>query len=165
MEFINGIGSWNWTDITTWLKNFVVGGGLLVALKYAVPFFKNSNKPVLNQLGALGEKIIQVEQTYQDLKAENATLKTATFAMLGYIEASAQVNLTSKTLTPEQKASFLAWLETVKPLLHPELVAQAQEAVADSVVTAQEVTAIAERAPRVAEVLLKPLSQIGGGAS
>jgi hypothetical protein len=164
IEFINGIGTWDWTTIVEWAKNFVLSGSAIVAIKYALPFFKNSNRPILAQLAVLGEKIVAAEQTYQDLKAENATLKQGLFAVLGYMETSAQVNLTSKTLTAEQKATFLSWLEVVKPLLHPEVVAEAQEAVADGVVTAEEVASIAEKVPRVAEVLLTPLNSIGGVA-
>jgi len=164
LEFINGIGGWDWLKITEWLKNFVVGGGMIAVIRYGIPLLRNSNKPVLAQLAVLGEKFLAMQQAYQELKAENATLKQGVFATLGYIETSAQVNLTSKTLTADQKANFLVWLESVKSLLHPDVVAEAQQAVADGVITAEEVASIAEKVPRVAEVLLTPLNSIGGVA-
>lgn len=165
MEFVNSVPNWNWTDITTNLKNFLVGGGIVTALKFGIPFFKNSNKPLLVKLGLLTEKILTLSEEVKTIHDENGTLKTALNYVLDYVEVSANVNLSSRTLTVEQKAAFDNWVTTYRTNFGQNVaVEKVAEIVSDGVITKEEVVELGSNAPVVEKVLGTPLSQIFGGS-
>ena len=64
-NIIDLIGSWNWVDISTQIKNWVLSGSGLVVLglfvKTVIPLLRNSNKPILAKIAVLTDKIQSME--------------------------------------------------------------------------------------------------------
>lgn len=165
MEFLNNIPNWNWDSIIANVKNFVVGGGMVVAVKYAIPFFKNSNKPVLTKLASVTETVLAYGEELKTLHTENATLKTALDMTIGYLETSAQINLSSRTLTTEQKALYDAWITRYKADFGTNAtVEKVEQIMADNTITREEVVELGNNVPVIERVLGTPIQDLMGGS-
>ena len=149
------IGTWDWETIKNW---FVTGGGALavgVFIKYGVPFFKNSNKPILRELGTQAETIVNLVQEIKDLRLENKTIKEGIKSTVQYLEVSADVNLSSKVLSANQKEKFTTALNTLKAFdstFANEAVLKVEKIIEDNVITADEAIELAETNEKVKEV-------------
>lgn len=178
-EFLNGISEalqyalqWvstqDYEKILNIIKDFSLtalgGGGIWAVFKWIIPLLRNSNKPVLNELANAVALIDGLKTELDALKQREASIETATLSMLTYLETSANVNLTSKTLSPEQKAQYQKWIDFVKTLNITEATQTAikvEEKIADGVLTAQEVIEVARDIKTVDELLLTPITKIG----
>lgn len=130
------ISSWNWVDISTQIKNWVLSAsGLTVValfIKVAIPFFRNSNKPILKKIAVLSDKVESMEKADQNIGN----------ILTEWIGLQSDVNATSRTLTPEQKEAFVQLSYRMKLASNPETIAageKIQEIVEDGVVTIDEV--------------------------
>ena len=144
-EWFVTIGNMNWVDISTQIKNWALTGGGAVAIgyliKYGVPFFKNSNKPILQQLG------VQLEITDKLLKKIDlleTSQQTVGNVLTDWIGLQSEVNVVSKTLTDEQKQKFVALAEKMKLVGLTAQASKIEEIVKDNVVTATEVKELVE---------------------
>ncbi|MCK9576877.1 MAG: hypothetical protein WC143_08645 [Eubacteriales bacterium] len=162
-ELWQNIGTWNWEAI----KNWVLSGSALTLLgvfaKYVIPILKNSNKPILKTLGEYGEKIVDLSSEIKALRLENKTLKDGTKAVIEYLEVSADVNLSSKVLTAEQKQGFTTALNALKIIdneFAKETVAKVEEIIEDGVITADEVIELAETNQQVETVFGTKISDL-----
>jgi hypothetical protein len=168
MQFMTTIGEADWLAILEVVKNLAVGGGtgglVYAVFRYVLPLLKNSNKPILAEIAAQGLIIVTLIDEIKQLKEENATIKQVGIHTLHYLETSANVNLTSKTLSPEQKASYLQWIAFAKTLNITEATKVAEEieqAIADDKLTVEEAITISQNIKAVNDLVLTPLSQIG----
>ena len=165
--FFEQVGDWNWTAIWNWIKGLSVSGsmlgGLAILIKTIVPMLKNSNKILLNKIGALGDTLATTLTKIDELHLENKTLREGVLGVVDYLETSANINISSRTLTQEQKEKFAivaTVLKQVKVPLVESFVAKVEQAVADNVITKEEVLDIVDDIPRVEEVLGKKISDI-----
>jgi len=141
-EWFNGIENWDWVTITTQAKNWLVGGGMatLVGLtvKYGLPFLKNSNKPLLEQFAVQAEIITALQNKIVSMDESQKTVGN----VLGeWIGLQADVNATSRTLTAEQKQTFVDVASKMRLVNNTQITAAANEIdkiVEDNVVTAEE---------------------------
>lgn len=178
-EFLNGISEalqyalqWistqDYEKILTIIKDFSLtalgGGGIWAVFKWIIPLLRNSNKPVLTELANAVALIDGLKTELDKLKQEEANIKQATLTMLAYLETSANVNLTSKTLSPEQKTEYQKWIDLVKSLNITEATQGAtlvEQKIADGVLTAEEVIEVAQTIKKVDELVLTPITKIG----
>lgn len=137
--WLENIPNWNWDSIVEWLKLSVqtlgIGGIIALLVKVVKPFVED--KTVLNNVIDLANKLDQY-------KEENSTIKTI---LTDWVSLQANTNLTSKTLSAEQKQAFLDIAERMKAVGIPnvtEKAEQIEEIVEDGKVTAEETIALAE---------------------
>jgi len=152
-----------WSTIFADVKNWVVGGGMVVFVAKVLPFLKNSNKPILTKLGEIAEKLLIANAKIDSLELENLSLKDGLKATVNYLETTAQVNLSSKVLSAEQKALFqnaVFALQAVGTELTTHVASEVQTVVADGVITADEVITLAEHAPVIEKALGTPISDL-----
>lgn len=149
------IGTWDWETI----KNWVLSGGALTALtlfaKFGIPFFKNSNKPILKELGTQAETIVNLVEEVKSLRLENKTIKDGIKSTVQYLEVTADVNLSSKVLSAEHKEKFTIALDTLKKfdsVIANEVVSKVENIIEDNVITADEAIDLAETNEKVKEV-------------
>ena len=154
-EFVKNL---DWAATWEYIKNIGLTGAAVIVVRYAVPFLKGktANKKYQNIL----DGVLAVTETVNTLSTQEKTLKEGISLLLSNIEATANVNATSKMLTTEQQQIFLdiaAQIAAFKPLLAEKI----QEAVADKVLTAEEGMEIAkEISPEVGDALLTPISTL-----
>jgi len=165
--FFETMGTWNWVDITNFIKNVLLGGGTVAGgfalARIVIPLLKNSNKPVLAQLGALTEKLLAVSEQVVSLHQENSTLRTTLASVGSYLETTANINLSSKTLTQAQKDQLVTWLNQYHTAIGNSAtptVEQINSVIADNVITAQEIVQLAETVPILEKALGTPISQL-----
>lgn len=103
-QLVENIGGWDWETIVNYLKNISLGSVGVVFLKFAIPFFKNSNKPILNELAKQKEIVQTLNAKIQSLEEKDQTIGNV---LTEWIGLQANTNLVSKTLTDEQKQAFV----------------------------------------------------------
>lgn len=146
--WLDNIPDWNWTGIWEWAKGIATtvgwGGVLAILIKFVIPFVKDSAKPILTELAKQAEVIGTLELTIKALEEKDRTIGAV---LTEWISLQATTNLTSKTLTDEQKAAFLDIAEKMKAL-NVEAFTQAADKietiVEDGVVTAEETVELLE---------------------
>jgi len=165
--FFEQIGDWNWTNIWNWVKGLSVSGsmigGLAVLIKTVVPMLRNSNKILLNKLGELGLQTSNLLTKVDELQLENKTLREGMIGVVGYLETSANVNLSSVSLTKEQKEQFAIVATTLKQVKIPlvdSFVTKIEQAVEDGVMTKEEALDIADDIAQVEQALGTRISDI-----
>lgn len=160
-QFWVNIQNADWTTITTQLKNWIVGGGMLALVIKAIPFLKNSNKPILNGLGEISEALVNAIAKIQELKSENATLKDGLKAVVSYLETTANINLSSKVLSEEQKQMFqtaIIALLSVQNELATHIAVELEKVADDGIITKEEALTIAEHIPVIEKTLGTPIA-------
>lgn len=149
---------WDWTTISTQVKNWLVGGGgvaiVIIATRYGIPFLKGklTNKK-------FGEVLLELAITKSQITAmdlQSKTVKEGVIALTKYAEAAAEINLTSKLLSQEQKANFqvvLDKLHAADSVLAEVVAIEIEKIVEDGEITQEEIIELAEKAPIVKEIL------------
>ena len=167
IDFVNQMGTWDWPTIVQVIKDTLVGsgfvGGVMVVIKYLLPFLRNSNKPILQEIGAVLTQLVFLKEKIQQLERENATLRSATTQILGYIEIGAEVNLTSKSITSEQKARIKSWLDAYKISMGDSanaIIAQIENVIDDNQITVEEVMELGSNVQVIEKALGTPISQL-----
>ena len=153
----------DWTTITTQAKNWILGGGMLALVIKAIPFLKNSNKPILKGLGEIGEALVTANAEIKKLKQENATLKDGVKATLSYLETTANINLSSKVLSEDQKVALqtaIITLQSVGTELTNHVADEVEKAAADGVITQEEAINLAEHIPVIEKTLGTPIANL-----
>ena len=165
--FFEQVGDLNWTNIWNWIKGLTVSGsmigGLAVLIKTVVPMLKNSNKILFNKLGELGLQTSNLLTKVDELQLENKTLREGMLGVVDYLETSANINISSRTLTQAEKDKFVqvaTVLKQVKVPLVESFVAKVEQAVADNVITKEEAIDIADDIPQVEQALGTKISDI-----
>lgn len=163
---------WDWFmtnggAILQYLSYVLTGGGVtaitVAFIKFALPFFKNSNKPVLKELGValeqikiLAEKQDLANNEIQTLRDENKTLKE-------YLLLASEVNERNMTLTDDMKAKFQYLAQGLRETENQKAIEVANKvdnAIEDSTLTQEEIIEIAEEIPEVENVLGMTLQDI-----
>lgn len=148
----------DWAETWNYIKNIGLSGAALLAIRYGVPFLKG--KTANKKYQAILDGVLALSETVNAVKDEEKTLKEAVSLLLANIEATAQVNATSKMLTTEQRQIFLDIAQKIaefKPLLAKKI----QVAAEDGKITADEAMEIAsEVSPEIKETLLTPISEL-----
>jgi PIN domain nuclease of toxin-antitoxin system len=167
IDFVNQMGTWDWPTIVQTFKDTLVSGGVgaavLFAVKYILPFLRNSNKPILAEVGVIGTQVVALVEEVKKLHDENATLRQATSQTLNYISTVAEVNLASKSITIEQKAQIKAWLDGYKVYLGDSantVVAQIENVIDDNQITIDEVMELGSNVQVIEKALGTPISQL-----
>ena len=153
----------DWTTITTQAKNWILGGGFIVLLTRVLPFLKNSTKPILKKLGEIAEALLTANSEIARLKQENATLKDGVKATLSYLETTANINLSSKVLSEDQKVALqtaIITLQSVGTELTDHVADEVEKVVSDGVITQEEAITIAEHAPIIEKTLGTPIANL-----
>lgn len=155
-QFTQNVGEWDWANISTQVKNWLLSGSGVAAiglfLKFGVPYFKSNKQLAL--MGKLIERVASSELEQQ----------TVGNILTDYISLQSDVNVTSKTLTPEQKQRFVdlsAQLKLMQSERLQDIGKDIEEMVEDNVITADEAIELAKNLPIVEEALGTKLSDIG----
>jgi len=146
------------------LKGLGIGGIALIILKLIVPALKTINDPTLKKLIELFEMVVTLKSEVQASEAraivseeKNATINEL---LVEYMSLSAQTNSNSRTLTPESKKQYEDLAAKFTALGKHEVAESITEMIADNVVTAEEVVAVANQVPEIAEVLEKTPEEV-----
>lgn len=169
-NIVDGLsGVWQTVRTIDWetVKNWVFSGGgvLLVGLfaKYGIPFFKNSNKPILVKMATLYETVDGLITEIKQLRAENKTIKDGVKGTIHYLELNAEVNLSSKVLTQEQKEKFTQASEMLKTIgtnLAVETAELVEKVIEDNTITVDEAIEIAEKNKEIEKAFGTPISSL-----
>ena len=164
-NIVDGLGeiwAWvmalNWAEVWDYIKNIGLSGVALIAIRYGVPFLKGKTtnskyQTLLDMVSALGETVNTVE-------TENKTLKDGISLLLTNIQATAQVNATSKMLTADQQKMFLDIASKIEAF-KPQLADKIEQAVSDGKITQDEALEIVEEAsPELKQTLLTPINDL-----
>jgi len=150
--FFNNI---DWVATSTGIKNWILSGaglGVLgLFLKFGVPYFKD--KKQLTILGKLIERVAASELEQQ----------TVGNVLTDYISLQSEVNVTSKTLTQEQKEKFTLLATNLKEMQNERMQSIGEEIetmVEDNVITAEEGVELLKNVPIIEEALGTKLSDI-----
>lgn len=153
-DFFANIPDWDWASIWLWIKgilvSFLSGTSIWALLRFAVPFFKDSGlKKVL-------QAFIDFKDSFDKAKlAQDEKDRTFGAILTDWITLQATTNLTSRTLTEEQKQAFVALADRMvayNASLQPQA-DKIKEIVEDNVVTADEALALAETTKIGQEIL------------
>jgi len=151
-EFFGWFSELSWPQIWETLKNWLLGGGAVavvgIAVKYGIPFFKGQST-AMSFANILAEISVLKSQNQTAITGQTA-LKDALKTMVEYAQAVSQVNITSKTLTSEQKSAFELLLPRLA-IVDAELAERVATAISDGVVTASEAIDVAAAVPKLKE--------------
>ncbi|MFA5195430.1 MAG: hypothetical protein WC401_06510 [Bacteroidales bacterium] len=160
LSFWATIQNANWSEIAEQIKNWVLTGAgagtIIVIISKIVPLLKNANAPILKELGKIGEALLIANTEIKKLKEENATLKDGVKATISYLETTAQVNLSSKVLSEEQKTLFKSAIDTLQSTetkLATHVANDIETIIADGIITADEAIALTEHEPIIKKAL------------
>ena len=155
-QFFNNIGNVDWTETSMQFKNWILSGAgiatLGLFLKYGVPYFK-ANKQ-LKLIGKLIERVVSLEREQQ----------TVGNVLVEYVSLQSEVNVTSKTLTPEQKEKFTdlaTTLQAMKNERYKSIGVEIEEMVEDGEISASEAIELTKNIPVIEMALGTNINDIG----
>lgn len=155
-QILENIGGWNWGEISTQVKNWLLSGsGIAVVglfLKFGVPYFKSNKQLAL--ISKLIERVVSLETEQQ----------TVGNVLTEYISLQSEVNTTSRTLTADQKQKFTnlaTALKTMQNERYKNIGAEIEEMVEDNVITAEESVELLKNVPVIEQALGTNINNIG----
>jgi len=173
-ELINQGIEWvgaNYTAILATIGSAVGAGGISVVafqvVRTVVPLLKNTNKPILSELGTFVANITpRIETIIEKMKSQEtklALIESENRTLKDYIALAAETNAKSVFLDEATKAQYAAFalaLKSVPNAVVQSVGTQVEKAIEDGELTPTEMIEIAEKIPVVEKVLGTPIDAI-----
>jgi len=173
-ELINQGIEWvgaNYTAILATIGSAVGAGGISVVafqvVRTVVPLLKNTNKPILSELGTFVTNITpRIETIIEKMQAQEtklALIESENRTLKDYIALAAETNAKSVFLDEATKAQYAAFalaLKSVPNAVVQSVGTQVEKAIEDGELTPTEMIEIAEKIPVVEKVLGTPIDAI-----
>ena len=161
----------NYTAILATIGSAVGAGGISVVafqvVRTVVPLLKNTNKPILSELGTFVTNITpRIETIIEKMKSQEtklALIESENRTLKDYIALAAETNAKSVFLDEATKAQYAAFalaLKSVPNAVVQSVGTQVEKAIEDGELTPTEIIEIAEKIPVVEKVLGTPIDAI-----
>jgi predicted DNA-binding protein len=137
--------------------------GVIAFIKLGLPLLRNSNKPVLNELGIVLQTVQTLAEQQQESNARIEILQEENKTLKEYLLLASEANQTSLILSQEmrEKFGYLAeGLKATENAIAIDVAEKVENAIEDDTLTTEEIVEIAEELPEVENVLGMTLQDI-----